>query len=654
MIRSLYAAALLLCLIPSGGRGSIQANGPALPDDLQAFISRAQDALKAGDRNALDALAQEPHTFDWLGQRSFRNDLNWNIAVLTLPSDRGPGTAYRGGRRTADGGPTESVRHPSSVIRLPSPYLADFYDFHTCESIGDHLIGLVKTADGWKLGAEVPERETLGYRVRDHNLSVRYDLPNHACQITDDVTVERTGGEGPCLLRLSSDMQVDRLTMAHGSPTWTHAPGFIAVVLPAGKSFMLHLRYHGTVNHPGSDYIRPTEAVLCSYWYPHVARLPAKQTVTSTVPKGWLADSEGELLKRTDGPEDSTFTYRNTVPTCYFTLDAGPYRVTSRVANGRKLSVYELKHPSDQRVTNTLDVLEKSLAFYDSSFGRMPYTHYEVLETLGPFGGALEAYSFSTYNTGLFPGAVPHEVAHTWWGGIVPCTYTRTMWNESFASYSDGLFRRQTSDPKPAKALSGQHQDPQHGRNLIRGYAVPISEAYDTSSGPQGTVGYGKGSLVLDMLEDTLGTETMVRCMRRFYDDHKAGEAADWPDFERAVNAVTGQDYGWFFSQWLTRGGVPIVKLENIRKDQRGGDWMVTGEIVQEGTPYRLRIPVEVDAASSGSQESLVDVSAERTPFQIMEKSEPTAVKLDPAGNVLLAGGTVPEGQDPLVFRFTP
>ena len=40
--------------------------------------------------------------------------------------------------------------------------------------------------------------------------------------------------------------------------------------------------------------------------------------------------------------------------------------------------------------------------------------------------------------------ALVHEIAHTWWGGVVPNTYTRTLWNESFAEYSDGLYGRMT------------------------------------------------------------------------------------------------------------------------------------------------------------------------------------------------------------------
>src|SRR5205085_11691100 len=99
----------------------------------------------------------------------------------------------------------------------------------------------------------------------------------------------------------------------------------------------------------------------------------------------------------------------------------------------------------ESKANSSIDVLAKALAFFEKSFGKFPYTHYEMVETNAPFGGALEAYSFSTYARGAMRGGVPLGLSHMWWGGVVPNPYTRTLWNESFASYSDALLRRQPS-----------------------------------------------------------------------------------------------------------------------------------------------------------------------------------------------------------------
>src|SRR5262249_2680527 len=159
--------------------------------------------------------------------------------------------------------------------------------------------------------------------------------------------------------------------------------------------------------------------------YPHIARLPAKHGVTVTVPKEWLAIGEGELLERQDAEDHSTFRFRNEIPTCFFSLDPGPYRATVREADGRRPARHQLP-PDDARATRSLDELASALKFYEASFGRFPYRSYTLVETIGPFAGALEAYSFSTYGGGRF-GALAHELSHTWWGGVVPNPYTRTM-----------------------------------------------------------------------------------------------------------------------------------------------------------------------------------------------------------------------------------
>src|SRR5262249_51104631 len=194
---------------------------------------------------------------------------------------------------------------------------------------------------------------------------------------------------------------------------------------------------HGTVDHPGSDYINDREAVLVSYWYPHIARLPATHGVAVTVPKGWLAIGEGDLVGRQDDTTSSTFRFRNEIPTCFFSLDAAAYTATEREGGGRKLSCYQIR-PDAERARQGLDVIEKALPFYEARFGRFPYSHYALVETIGPFGGALEAYSFATFSGGRF-GAAAHELAHSWWGGVLPNPYTRPMWHESFASYSHPL-----------------------------------------------------------------------------------------------------------------------------------------------------------------------------------------------------------------------
>jgi aminopeptidase N len=568
-------------------------------------------------------MAEKPDTLAWLGHRARPGDTNWQLHMVAVPS--------------------------SPASNMGSRYAAVFSAYHSCQSIGDHVHFLEKTTGGWRIGQEIPETDTLGYRVRDHKLNVTFDLPKAACDITDDVTIERVATTAMhCLLRLSSVMSLKSATVDGKPVKVQHAPGIVLFPAPPEKQFVVSLKYHGDFTQPGMDtYIRESEVFLNSYWYPHIARLPAKHGVTVTVPKGWTAVGQGEKWSLNEGDRTATFTFRNEVPTSYFSLTAGPYAITSRNVDGRKLSAYQLRINQEQ-ANRALDALAGSLGFFEKSFGPFPYSHYEMVQTLGPFGGALEAYSFATFRGGF--GAVEHELAHTWWGGIVPNTYLKSQWNESFAVYSDGLYQRQRQAERAGRALTGAHSPPGYGREFLTRYAVPASKAFDTENGSHSAVGYGKGAQVLAMLEDLLGTETMIRCMRRFRDDLTPGEAADWPDFERAVQKTTGKEYRWFFEQWIERGGVPVIQLRNVHARRVSGKYEVSGEIVQEGQPYRLFLSIVIEMKDGTTVKKTVEATGAATRFKWTVMGKPAALKLDPEGTILMAGAEAP--RDPFSLQF--
>jgi aminopeptidase N len=602
----------------------------AAPAGLAALMAKATDAVNARSLAALTPLAdgEANRLFGWVQTASTKV---WQGDILPVPT------------------PDNAQRQTEAETRNPKPetrtYLAVFHAWHTCESDGDHVHRLTHTAQGWRLGAEIPETETLGFRVRDHDLNVAFDIPGHAARIRDRVRIERTAENAPAfaLLRISQDFHVRQFAREKADgPTvpFRQAGGILAFAPPAQKTFTLFLKYDGVVNHRDSDYILENEATLDSYWYPHIARLPATATCTATAPPGWTPIAQGEPVRTQRNADGSlTVTCRNDLPTCFFTLDAGRYTLTTRQFKGRTLTTCLLT-PNPTLSQRCLDQLQSALEFYETHFGPFPYTRYSIVQTLGPFGGALEAYSFATFGPGPFtlPGAIPHELAHTWWGGLVPCTYTRSMWDESFAEYSDSLFRRMTrrSEGAPASGGTGLLRQRRSAAQAFRHF--PMTQAFDTSDGRQSAVGYGKGAFVLRMLEEQIGQETMLRCMQAFLKNHPRGEAAEWPDFEAAVNQVTGQNYRWFFAQWTERKDLPQVWLTGVKTRQEGAETVVEGDIVQEGMPYRMRMPVRLETKEGGRPvTAAIEVQGPRTHFVLRADAPPLRMSLDPDGTLLLA-----------------
>src|SRR5439155_25061635 len=174
-------------------------------------------------------------------------------------------------------------------------------------------------------------------------------------------------------------------------------------------------------------------------------RLPATHEVAITVPRGWTAIGQGEFLGKNAGDAETTYTFSNKLAVSYFTIAAGKYIVTTRKVGGINVSAYLLR-PNSERAEQAIDTAAGALNWFSQNFSPFPYTSYAVVET-DVFPAALECYSFTLCAANYIPIAVVHEVSHTWWGGVVPNTYTRALWNESFAEYSDGLYDRINEKP---------------------------------------------------------------------------------------------------------------------------------------------------------------------------------------------------------------
>ncbi|HZP83853.1 MAG TPA: M1 family aminopeptidase, partial [Chthonomonadaceae bacterium] len=469
-VLALVTISLFTVAYANGLRQNPQAAEAGVPAELNMLMTQAVAAANARDPRAFAPLTEgdAARRFAWTRSQTS----HWQGGILTAP--------------TPSASPT---------------YLAVFHAWHTCESDGDHVHTLAQTPQGWRLGPEIPETETGGLRLRDHKAQVTLNVRQQQAAITDYVRMELTGADAPpfALLRLSPDFRVTTLNL--GRPDGPAVPfrqvgGVIAYTPPAEKSFTLFMQYAGVVHHQESDYITTNEATLNSYWLPHTARLPATATITVTTPPGWDAVAPGELVREQRNADGALIvTYRNDLPISFYTLDVGRYTVTKRTFKGRTLATYFLQ-PDAAFARRCLDRLERAMAFYETHFGPFPYTRYSLVQTQGAFAGALESYSFATFGPRTLPDYIPHELAHTWWGGLVPCTYTRSMWNESFATYSDDLFQRLAEQPVRASVRTASASKTRRAARRLNPahYTVPLTEAHDTSDERHITVGYGKGT----------------------------------------------------------------------------------------------------------------------------------------------------------------
>ncbi len=580
-------------------------SGAAPPEVSAAFLQQLAQAANHKDTAALTSLTapEVQADYSWAAQPPgmLSRPFPWQVKTLDLPG-------------------SDQTRY------------AVFTKYHPCESNGDHLFPVISTPEGPRLGAEIPEYETGGYRVRDHKLVVHFDVPHPVVHIRDHVTVERQENSLPAaVLRINAIYTVDSVKQ-DGAPVPFHqSGGFLAIQPPAQDRASYDLAYHTTLASGTDDYILPNQAALTSYWYPHTGRLPATSEVRITVPRGWTAIGQGDPAGKSVERGETTYRWKNTLPVSFLTVAAGKFTVTTQNVNGMPIAAY-LIHPSAARARQAISTAAGAIQWFSSHFSRFPYSRYAVVET-DQFPAALECYSFTLVGRMLIPIAEVHEISHTWWGGIMPNTYTRSMWNESFAEYSDGLYGRITGAPGIHEFNPKVVTMPQLGALLGK---TSLLHAHDAMDMAESAIGYGKGSLVLENLERMLGTDRMLACMRRFIQSHKLGEDAEWQDFEDAVAAVAGPEWTAYFGPWLSRTDFPRLRLEDTRVERQGSRFIVTGTVTQTEPAFWVHVPLVVQT-NAGSVKSAVDVKGSSAPFRIETTGRPTTVLLDPNREALRA-----------------
>jgi hypothetical protein len=525
-----------------------------------------------------------------------------------------------------------------------------FSKYQQAESTGDHLYRVISGADGPRLGAEIAENDLLGTRVRHHRFNIRFDVPGHRVAVTDHVAIERTTSDFPAIvLRINTIYSVSSVRR-NGTPVaFDQAGGFLAIQAPASgdpKRLELDLAYVGTADQSNEDFVRPDHAALTSYWYVHTGRMPASSDAVVSVPRGWSAIAQGEPVGKAVTATTATYSWSNRLPVCYITVAAGKYTVTTRKVGSVNVSAYLLK-PSAARADVAIRTAGGAVNWFSRNFSRFPYTRYAVVETT-VFPAALECYSFTLAGSSLIPMAVVHEVAHTWWGGIVPNTYTRSLWNESFAEYSDGLYGRMTGK-------EGMHEF----NTQIMGQSGFVTKhtlrnATDAMDMEQSLLGYGKGSLVLENLERMLGTQRMLACMRNFIGVHvkeRPGGDADWPDIEEAFAQAAGPEWRGYFGPWLNGTNLPTLRLTGVTSHPEGAGFVVEGRVTQADPAYWLQVPVAVETVGGVSSSLKLTVKSSSEPFRFETTARPVRVALDPKNESLRAHPKKVSAADLLSFQ---
>ena len=303
---------------------------------------------------------------------------------------------------------------------------------------------------------------------------------------------------------------------------------------------------------------------------PHI-----KQTteLRVTVPSGWYALSNGELLSEDDG----AFHWKMSEPhpSYLFTLAAGEFTLIEEEVDGIPLS-YLVPNGREEDGKRTFARTAEMIRHFGAVTGvKYPWNKYaQVVVSDFIFGGMENTTATTMYEHILLDDRaaldissddlIAHELAHQWFGDLVTCRDWSHAWlNEGFATFMEHIDRESHlgRDEYDYSIQGDMHSyfGEAHGRYkrpiVCQDYEAPI-DIFDRHL-------YEKGCAVLHMLRRELGDTLFWLGVKTYLSRHSKG-VVETRDLMRAMEEVSGRSLERFFEQWVFRAGHPEldVKIE--------------------------------------------------------------------------------------------
>jgi aminopeptidase N len=370
-----------------------------------------------------------------------------------------------------------------------------------------------------------------------------------------------------------------------------------------------------------------------------------------TAPAHYQIVANGLLVEELDLPGDVRRTHwKQSVPISSWLYALGMARFSAHhYATVRGISLQSWVFPQDrERGQAAFETTgRQAFEYFSDHIGPYVYEKLAHVEAAGLGGGTEHASAIFYGERGVTVGRAPvvHEVAHQWFGNAVTERDWDDVWlSEGFATYFTLLYTEQYEGRDAFVAGL------KRSRNSILDLEKKLPDTpiihrnLSDMRRVLNQIVYQKGGWTLHMLRGLIGTENFWTGIREYYRRYM-NQNTSTDELRRIMEATSGKDLGWFFSQWLTRSGVP--KLTGTwQYDAASKQVKVQIAQSQTGEPYRL--PLEIGLTMPGApamRVEKVELTGASGSFTFTADAEPTDVVLDPNTWMLMGPSEMVKGK---------
>lgn len=528
------------------------------------------------------------------------------------------------------------------------PYWAVLSARQDIEDDHDTIYPVIKTMDGLRLGKEVSEAFPQSYSVQ-HSLAdaVLYPKENKISLITT-LNLKHTGTDQAPVFRLNVNYEVGKASV-DGKTVNVQEAGTGSMLMPKDGDMVragglliywsvkpanqMSFTYSGVVNSKSEDKIDEKACYVTAWWIPTIGRLPHTSTVRVQGPKDWVIVSEGNKASN-DGFDEplkspanyQTVIYHCSIPISYPKIIGGLYKVAAEMqANGRTYRSYQFEPVDKDRGTKDVLRMASAAQFFSGALGEFPFDSYACFDADTYYG--IESYSYTLLNYRYTSTFVSHEMGHTYFGGLVPCSYTKDTWNESLTQYVDSVLFDKNLDRTLQMGVA------------TRKLKVPLNKmsiAHEFNS-----ASYYRGAYVMRMLENEIGLDAILKALKKLVASRR-GQDTTWADLRAYFEESSGQNLDWFWKQWIENATFPKIEALDAVVRVRGARIGTDVTVKQSGTPdpFRLRFKV-ILRNDRQTSEQVITMSAPQTTTNIKTDFEPTQVTLEPFEYALVDVGAM-------------